>query len=196
MKPGDHDWMNTRRILIGLLLCIAAATSSACSAAAANPSDALAGAPTGSTLRVDPPSQTVQKGVDFSIHIIVNGPIPLSGAQFTLAFDHASLQIVNAAWSDAASKAPILQPKELTSAVASANENGQLKMLMVAYTGGSLPAGSTELLMVTLQPTRCGKVTLDLPVGPNDAILIDGRAATLGQGVPVSTTSAAVQITC
>jgi len=152
----------------------------------------------GGTLRIEPASQTVAKGGTFTAKVIVNNSVPTLGAQVTVTFDKSKLQVASATWGAPFAAAPVLVPSDLSSAVTQANTSGKLAKLAATFVlpTDAVAPGDAELLDIVFKATGCGTVSLGLPVGPSDASLLDGRDATIGNTLPITTTGGSVTIDC
>ena len=59
-----------------------------------------------------------------------------------------------------------------------------------------MPAGAADFVSITFKAVACGKADIGLPVGPLDAVLLDGRTDTYGEGLPVTTTGGSIDVAC
>jgi hypothetical protein len=152
---------------------------------------AVAAAP---MLRIDPPIVKVTDGAEFTVRVIQDAAGPVSGAQASVTFDDRILQVESVTPGPAYAQAPILVPKDLTSAVASANRDGRLAQLAAAFVPPtSVAPGPAVFLVVKFRAVGCGTSALELPVGPSDAAMIDGSQG--AYGVPIDITAAGGQVT-
>jgi hypothetical protein len=150
----------------------------------------------GNTVKLDPSSQTVDKGAAFTVNVIIDASVALSGAQASVTFDPKKVQVTTVTKGDSWSSAPINVPAKIQTAIDAANKSGKLAQVATAFLPpGSVPAGRTEYLVIGFTAVECGTVILKLPIGPKDAFLIDGRTKTYGlDNVKITTTGAAVGI--
>jgi hypothetical protein len=157
------------------------------------PSPAVAA---GASLRIDPVAGAVGKGATFTAKVIANSEVAMSGAQATVKFDPALLQVTTVAKGVDFANAPILTGAG-DAAITAANASGSLTTVAAAYLPpGSVPAGDRQFLVITFKAIACGQSTLGLPVGAADAGLLDGRAATYGHPVTVTAVAGAVTVSC
>lgn len=150
----------------------------------------------GRTLRLDLATQTVDKGATFTVKVIANADIILSGVQATVTFDKAKVSITEAAKGADWAAAPLWVPGDLSAEVAKANTKGKLATVFASYfPPGNTPAGDSDFLDITFKALACGQVTLGLPAGPADGLMLDGRAApNYGKTINVTTTGAKITI--
>jgi hypothetical protein len=168
-----------------LALVVAALSVTSCSTAPTN------------TLRIDPSDQTFGKGSAFSVRVIQKAIVDSSGAQASVTFDRSKAQITSVTWGSAYASAPIHIPSDLAAAITKANTTGKLAQIAAALvTPNSVAPGDADFLTINFTATGCGSIPLDLPVGPLDATLLDGRAATYGDTLPVATSGGTVTIDC
>jgi hypothetical protein len=116
------------------------------------------------TLRVDPASQTVGAGAEFKVKIIQNADVATTGAQASLRFDPAVLELVNVEPGAPYASAQLLLPGSLEQAIADANGTGLLACVATFFVpgGGSVPAGDADFLVLTLRAKAGGTVPLRL----------------------------------
>jgi hypothetical protein len=150
----------------------------------------------GASLRIDPLVVRVVAGGDFEVQVVQEAPLAVSGAQASILFDPKVLQVESVQPGDAYANAPLLLPKDQAANIKAANESGRLAQIAAAFLPpGAVPAGEASFLVVRFRAIACGQSALQLPVGPLDAQMIDGRPQTYGY--PVSVTAAGGQvITC
>ncbi len=133
------------------------------------------------TLRLDPATQTVDQGGTFSVKVIVNATAAMSGVQATVTFDKTKLQLTAATRAAAWDGAAILQPANLATAITAANSAGKFKKIAAAFLPpDAVPTGDQEVLALTFKAIGCGPVTIGLPIGPEDGLVLDGSDATYG----------------
>ena len=150
----------------------------------------------GATLRIVTTSPTVVHGGTFTIRVVQNAPGPTSGTQATVTFDKTRAQIQTVTRGSAHLAAPIFAPADMKGAIASANATGKLRTVATDFfPPATVPAGDQDFLIVKFKATGCGVVPLGLPVGPYDAVMLDGNADTYGNTLAITTTGASVKIT-
>lgn len=176
--------MTTRRSLAGTLItggvlavALAAAWSSAAAAAA------------GPSLWIDPPVVRVQQQASFTVRVLQDASVPTAGAEATILFDPAILQVESVTPGSAYASAPIFLPKDLAAAAAKANRTGRLATIAGALTPPTtVPAGQAEFLRVRFRVVGCGSSALQLPVGAAvDGVMLDGRSDRYGLQLDVTT---------
>ena len=156
----------------------------------------------GDTLWIESPSNIVAVGGTFTIRVVANASVDISGSQTSIVFDSIRLQLQSIAkgadWVDnGAGFAGYPSAANMATFIANANAAGKLSPIATFFSdGSSLPAGDHDLLRVTFAAIACGDSTIDLPVGPTDASLIDGRPATYGDALAVTTTGGSVTVPC
>jgi hypothetical protein len=175
------------RSAIRLILAVVIATLSVTSCSTAP----------GNTLRIDPSGQTLGKGSEFSVRVVENATVDSSGAQASVTFDRNKAEITSVTWGSTYAAAPIHIPSDLTAAISKANTTGKLAQLAAAVvTPDSVAPGDADFLTINFTATGCGSFPLDLPVGRLDAALLDGRTATYGDAMLVTTAGGTVTIDC
>jgi hypothetical protein len=162
---------------------------------------ATVGAPgvaaSGDTMRIEPPSQTVAEGSTFTVRVVHDASVRTSGAQATVTFDRAKVQVTAVTRGTPHAGAAIFAPSDIAGAIASANQTGRLATIATAFIPpDSVPAGDADFLVITFRAVGCGTSSLGLPAGPADAVLLDGREATYGNGIEVTTTGGEVTVDC
>ena len=159
---------------------------------------AASAAATGATMQITPASQTVAGGATFTVRVVQSNSVPTLGAQLTVTFDRTKAQITAVTWGTHFANAPVLIPSDMAGAIAQANTTGKLYKLAATFLvpTDSVPAGDADVLSITFKATGCGNVPLGLPVGPNDASLLDGRDDTIGNALPVTTSPGQVTVDC
>jgi hypothetical protein len=146
------------------------------------------------SMRIEPAVVKVTSGARFVVRVVQDAPGPVSGSQASLTFDHTILQIVSVTPGAAYARAPIIVPGDLGSLVEAANAGGNLAQVAAAFLPPATVApGPSEFLVIAFRAVGCGSTDLALPVGPEDAAMIDGRQGTYGD--PISITSADGQVT-
>jgi len=146
----------------------------------------------GDTLRIEPASTTVAKDATFTARVVQDAEVATSGAQATITFDPTLLQIMSVTRGAPFADAPVFVAGDAT-AIAGANKSGKLAQVAAAFLPpGSVPPGDADFLVVEFKAVGCGRSDLGLPVGPGDASLIDGSAATYGSNLTVSTSGGTV----
>jgi probable HAF family extracellular repeat protein len=144
-------------------------------------------AATTSTLEIAPvATSTLAVGDTFSVGVAITSTEALSGAQATVTFDPAVVQLRSytrgAAWAQA--------PFQIAgTTIASSNQTGALKAVASAFfPPDAVPAGHTDFLSLTFQAVACGSTWLGLPTGgPTNATLLGGTNADYGLSIPLST---------
>jgi hypothetical protein len=51
-----------------------------------------------------------------------------------------------------------------------------------------------EFLTITFSAIACGTVSLDLPNGPADGVVLDGRPGSYGESIPITTNGGTVTV--
>ena len=149
----------------------------------------------GETLSIQNDGRSVGVGQTFVVRVVQNTDVPISGASATVKFDKGILQITSVNFGELYQQAPILLPKDTTSAVARANRTGSLTELAAAFTPpGSVGSGSHDFLIISYKAVACGHSNLDLPVGPTDAQMLDGRTDSYGLSLNVATSHGGVDV--
>ena len=144
------------------------------------------------SLRIDPPTQTVAQNGSFTVHVIQTADVPTSGAAATITFDPTVVQIQTVRYGPAYAEATVFSGASPI-AITAANTTGSLVGVAAAFTPpGAVPPGEADFLDVTFGAIGCGTVSLGLPTGVADATLLDGREATYGNALPVSTIGGSV----
>src|SRR5262245_21133460 len=140
------------------------------------------------TLRIDPSNVAVGRDQTFEIQVVQQAPVETSGAQISLTFDPAIVQIISIARGPGYARAPILVPDAMDAAIQAANASGRLAQVAAAFTPpDAIPVGESGFLVITLKVVGCGETDLGLPVGgPFNAQMISGRSADYGDQVPVA----------
>jgi len=146
----------------------------------------------GNTLRIDPPAQTVPQNGTFIAHVVQHADVATSGAAATITFDPALLQIQTVTRAAPYADASVFSGASPL-AITAANTTGSLTGVAAAFLPpDAVPAGDAAFLDVTFKAIGCGTVQLGLPTGVTDADLLDGRPATYGASLAVSTVGATV----
>ena len=149
----------------------------------------------GNTIRIEPATQTVQKDASFTVRIVGNASVPLSGLGASITYDKAKLKITNVVRGPSWLDAQVNVPANIQTAIATANTKGKLLALASAYfPPDAVPPGDADFVTVTFTAIGCGRVTLGLPVGPLDGTMLDGRDATYGKVVKPTTTAGKVTV--
>jgi hypothetical protein len=149
------------------------------------------------TMRIEPPSQTVAEGSTFTVRVVHNASVKTSGAQATVTFDRAKVQVTAVTRGTPHAAAAIFAPSDMAGAIAAANQAGRLATVATAFLPpASLPPGDADFLVITFKAVGCGTSSLGVPAGPMDAVLLDGRDATYGNGIEVTTTGGEVTVDC
>ncbi|HYO42976.1 MAG TPA: hypothetical protein VES19_07215 [Candidatus Limnocylindrales bacterium] len=149
----------------------------------------------GNTLRIDPASSSIAKDSTTTIKVIQSATVATSGAQVTLTFDKAKVQVVTVARGAPYASSTLFLGADAT-AIASANKSGKLKTVAAAFLPpASIATGDQEFLAIELKAIGCGQVKLGLPVGSADATMLDGRASSYAANLKVATTGATLTVT-
>jgi hypothetical protein len=147
---------------------------------------------TGNTLRIDPAVQTVAQDGTFVAHVVQSADVPVSGASATITFDPTLLQIQSVARAAPYADAAVFAGASPV-AIAAANTTGSLVGVAAAFLPpDAVPAGEAAFLDITFKAIGCGTAELGLPTGATDAALLDGREATYGDTLEVSTIAGSV----
>ena len=148
------------------------------------------------TMRIDPATQTVAQGATFTVKVIENNSVPTLGAQVSITFDRTKAQITAVAWGTSFANAPVLIPSDMAAAIAQANSSGKLSKLAATFLlpTDSVQPGDADVVDITFKATGCGSVALGVPIGPSDASLLDGRDATVGNTLSVTTSGGSVTV--
>src|SRR5262245_1847998 len=156
-------------------------------------SSAAAATVTG-TLKLDPPTTQVENGATFSIKVISNTSVPISGLSTSITFNKAVVQVTTITRSAAWASAPLFLAGD-AKAIATANSKGNLQNVAAAFfPPTSVPAGNQEFITVGFKAVGCGTASLGVPTGRVDSPLLDGRAATYGTTIKLTTTGASVAV--
>jgi hypothetical protein len=180
--------MRSRRAL-RLALVLAASVLALASASLA----AAAGV-TG-TLRLEPATVQVDNGGTFSLKVISNTTVPISGVSATLKFDKGVLQVTSITRGAAWASAPLFIAGD-QKAIDTANQKGLLRNVAASFfPPGTVPAGDQEFITVGFKAIGCGTVSLTVPPGDQvDSSMLDGRDATYGNAIKLTTTGANVTV--
>jgi hypothetical protein len=172
------------------------------------PASALA-AGSGS-LKVSPVTSTTSTGATFTVDVVANANVPISGAQATLSFDKTRLQVTSITgagpWAaDGATLIGFPNSANMAAAVTQYNTSGKVggspRGALAAFffaNATSEPANTdVPLFTVVFQVTACGDSSLGLAIGPIDGSMIDGTiGSTYGYSIPVTSTSGSVVNPC
>jgi len=177
-----------RSLIIGVAMALAVGLSAVSGHASAAAS---------ASLRVEPASLDVARGTTFSVKVVQDAPVATSGAQASIDFDPAILQVVSVTPGAAYAAAPVFLPQDLAAAIRSANQSGHLAQIAAALTPpDAIPAGTANFLFVGFSAVGCGTTGLRLPAsGPFNAQMISGQPEAYGHEVPVTTVGGQV-VTC
>ena len=148
------------------------------------------------TLRLDPATATVAQGGTFSVKVIANTSVVTSGVAASITFNKAILKVTTITRSPAWANAPAYLAGD-AAAIATANQKGVLKGVSVFFfPPTTVPAGDQEFITVGFQAIGCGTVAMTLPIGKtnSDSTLLDGRAATYGSAIKLTTSGATVNV--
>lgn len=145
-------------------------------------------------LRIEPATVGVARGGSFTVKVVQDAPLPISGVQASIDFDPAIVQIESVALGTRYVSAPIVLPEDIEATVLAANTTGRLAQIAAAHTPpDAVPPGAATFLVVRFRAVGCGETDLALPArGPFDAQMISGQSDVYGREVPVSTAGAQV----
>jgi len=148
---------------------------------------ATAAATTGTLEIVPLATSALAVGDTFTVGVGITSGEPLSGAQATVTFDPAVVQLRSYTRGAAWSQAP-LQIAGTT--IASSNQAGALKAVASAFfPPDAVPAGRSDFLSLTFEVVACGSTWLGLPTGGStNAALLGGTSANYGLSLPLATT--------
>lgn len=148
----------------------------------------------GNTIRLDPATSQVANGASFEITVIQNSTVATSGTSASITFDKAILQVTSVTRGPAFAAAPLFIAGDAT-AIAAANKTGKLQNVALAFfPPTSVPAGDQVLITVGFKSVACGTVKMTVPTGRVDATMLDGRTATYGASLKLTTTGATVTV--
>jgi hypothetical protein len=141
------------------------------------------------TLTIEPPTVAVAEGSEFVVQVAQDAPVAISGAQASIDFDPATLQVVSVERGPAYAQAPIFLPQDMDATIRTANATGRLAQVAAALIPPSaVPAGGASFLVVRFRVVGCGETDLTLATdGGTNAQMISGVADVYGQEVPVAT---------
>jgi hypothetical protein len=150
------------------------------------------------TLRVDPATQSVGSGAEFNVTILQNADVTTLGAQASLRFDPAVLEIVTVQAGAPYAEAQLLLSGSAEEAIAEANQTGLLRCAATFFVpgSGSIPAGDAEFLVIKMRAKAGGSVPLAL-VGDGCGNANDSRMEMLdenGSNIPVTGTDGSVTV--
>ena len=150
------------------------------------------------SLRIEPGTIAVARGASFSVRVVQTAPVATSGAQASIDFDPAILQVVSVRPGPDYETAPIFLPRDLEADIRTANVTGHLAQVAAAYTPpDAVPAGTADFLVIRFQAVGCGQSDLRLPSsGPLNAQMISGERDAYGHEVPVAATTHGQVTTC
>lgn len=150
----------------------------------------------GNTLRLEPAATTVAKDATFTVKVVQNATVATSGAQVTIAFDKAIIRVQSVTRGAPYASSPLFLAAD-AKAIETANRSGRLKTVAAAFfPPASVPAGDQEFLVVEFKAIACGQSDLALPVGAVDAAMLDGREATYGAPLKITTKPGRVVVDC
>ena len=136
-------------------------------------------------------------GTSRTFQIWEHSSVDIAGVQATLAFDYTVLQITSVTFGPAFASAPIKAPSasRMSQFISAANTTGWLSGISAnMLQPDNIPAGDNLFLTVTFTPIVCGRPSdLDLPTLVYDALMSDGRLASYGTVLPLSTVGGIVQ---
>jgi len=148
----------------------------------------------GNTLRLDPATTQVANGATFSIKVIQNADIATSGTSTSIGFNKAILQVTSVTRGAAFAAAPLFLAGDAT-AIAAANKSGKLQNVAAAFfPPTSVAAGEKEFITVGFKAIACGSVNLTVPTGRVDSTMLDGRTASYGTNLKITTAGATINV--
>lgn len=170
-----------RSLVLGSVMAIALATAIVSAPVAA--ADA--------SLKIDPANVAVSNGQIFAVQVVQDAPEATSGAQVSIDFDPAILQVVSVSPGSAYATAPVFLPGDIDADIAKANLTGHLAQIAAAFTPpDAVPAGTASFLVVRFRVVGCGQTDLRLPAeGPLNAQMISGQSDAYGHEVPLVTSN-------
>ena len=143
------------------------------------------------SLRIEPATVGVVSGGSFSVDVVQDAPLAISGAQASIDFDPRILQVVSVTPGSAYAKAPVLLPQDMDADIRTANATGHLAQVAAALTPpNAVRPGAATFLVVRFRAVACGQSDIRLPKeGPFNAQMISGQPDEYGRDVPVATAS-------
>src|SRR5262245_51287611 len=179
--------MHSRRAL--RLAHVAAAALIGLAVAGGGSAAAVTGAVT-----LDPPTVQVENGADFTMKVVSTASIPLSGVSASITFNKAVLQVTSITRATAWSSAPLFLAAD-AKAITTANQKGKLQNVAGAFfPPGNVPSGNQDFITVGFKAIACGTVNMTMPTGAVDSSMLDGRDATYGAALKVTTAGATVTV--
>jgi hypothetical protein len=146
------------------------------------------------TIKLDPPTTQVDNGGTFNIKVISNTTVPISGLSASIKFDKSVVQVTSITRATAWASAPLFLAAD-AKAIATANSKGVLQNVAVAFfPPGTVPAGTQDFITVGFKATACGTANMTVPTGRVDSNMLDGRSATYGNAIKITTTGATVTV--
>jgi len=177
------------RRAVRLALVLALTLASVGIAGGASAAAAVAG-----TVKLSPATTQVDNGGTFNIVVTSNAAIPISGVSASVTFNKAVLQVTTITRGSAWASAPLFIAGDAP-AIAKANSKGVLQNVAASFfPPGNVPAGDQQFITVGFKAIACGTVTMTVPIGRVDSTMLDGRAATYGTTMKVTTTGATVTV--
>jgi hypothetical protein len=144
------------------------------------------------TIKLDPPTTQIDNGGTFNIKVISNTTVPISGLSASILFNKAVVQVTSITRAAAWTSAPLFLAAD-AKAIATANQKGNLQNVAAAFfPPGTVPAGSQDFVTVAFKAIACGTVAMTVPMGRVDSSMLDGRSATYGNAIKITTTGATV----
>jgi hypothetical protein len=149
--------------------------------------------PSGNSIRLEPFYTGVVEGGGFNVRVVQRTIVASSGITVSIVFDPKLLQVVSVTRASAFGAAPIFAGAT-ASAIAAANTSGKLNQVATAFLPpANLPAGEAEFITVAFKAIACGQSELTVPSDSTDSAILDGRAASYGIPLPVTTVKGIVQ---
>jgi hypothetical protein len=142
------------------------------------------------TVRIAPPSVTVPAGGSFSVTVVANGSVDISGAGAALQFDNSRLQLTGLAKdptmvANGASFSGFPTSPNLATFIADANAAGLIPTIAWYYTGGEYEPANADrgIFSATFSVTAVGDSTLTPVIVPGVGGMLDGRPDFYGSSV-------------
>ena len=149
--------------------------------------------PAGNSIRVEPYRTGVIHNGGLAVRIVQHATVASGGTTATIVFDPTVLRVDSVTYGAAFANAPIKQGTS-PAAIAAANASGKLNQVTAAFVAPlNAPAGDQEFITVNFKAITCGTTPLLLPNDSALSAILDGRAATYGQPLTVSTLKGVVQ---
>lgn len=146
------------------------------------------------TIRLEPSAAQVAAGGTVNVKVLEKSTVAISGVSASITFDKAVLQVTTITRGSAFAAAPLFLAADAP-AIASANKKGKLQNVAAAFfPPANVTAGEVEFITVGFKAIGCGTVKMTVPTGTVDSAMIDGREATYGAALKVTTTGTTVTV--